>query len=127
MATNPPTTTWVAPERPTPLIETFAFRTEPGVLYKTVGLEYASHQRVKHALGQYVRYTADGQQITTNRIEGFWAGLKRQLHGTHHSVSRKHLHRYLSEAEFKYNNRKLTDGERTVSSFRRRSPPPDLP
>ena len=27
----------VAPERPTPLIETFAFRTEPGVLYKTVG------------------------------------------------------------------------------------------
>ena len=52
--------------------------------------------------------------MTTNRIEGFWAGLKRQLHGTHHAVSRKHLHRYLSEAEFKYNNRHLTDGERTA-------------
>ena len=48
-------------------------------------------------------------QVTTNRIEGFWAGLKRQIGGTHHSDSRKHLHRYLSEAEFKYNNRKHTD------------------
>jgi len=47
-----------------------------------------------------VRYKLDGTQVTTNRIEGFWAGLKRQLHGTHHAVSRKHLHRYLSEAEF---------------------------
>jgi hypothetical protein len=52
--------------------------------------------------------------VTTNRIEGFWAGLKRQLHGTHHSVSRKHLRRYVSEVEFKNNSRHLTDGERTV-------------
>lgn len=29
-------------------------------------------------------------------------------------MSRKHLHRYLSEAEFKYNSRGLNDGERTV-------------
>jgi transposase-like protein len=82
--------------------------------YKPIGQNYASHERVRHNAGVYVRYTIDGEQVTTNRIEGFWAGLKRQLHGTHHSVSRKHLHRYLSEAEFKYNNRKLTDGERTV-------------
>jgi transposase-like protein len=88
--------------------------TDESVIYKVVGQEYASHKRVKHALGQYVRYTTDGEQVTTNRIEGFWAGLKRQLHGTHHAVSRKHLHRYVSEVEFKYNNRKLTDGERTV-------------
>jgi transposase-like protein len=88
--------------------------TDESVIYKTVGQEYASHKRVKHVLGQYVKYTMDGEQVTTNRIEGFWAGLKRQLHGTHHSVSRKHLHRYVSEAEFKYNNRKLSDGERTV-------------
>jgi len=29
-------------------------------------------------------------------------------------VSRKHLHRYVSEVEFKYNNGNLNDGERTV-------------
>src|SRR5688572_1074175 len=86
--------------------------------YKAVGQEFASHERVRHNAGQYVRYTDEGIQVTTNRIEGFWANLKRQLHGTHHAVSRKHLHRYLSEAEFKYNNRKLTDGERTVKLIR---------
>lgn len=88
--------------------------TDESVIYKTVGQEYASHQRVKHYLGQYSRYTEAGECVTTNRIEGFWAGLKRQLSGTHHSVSRKHLHRYVSEAEFKYNTRKLSDAEQTV-------------
>jgi transposase-like protein len=88
--------------------------TDESKLYKTVGKEYASHQRVKHALGQYVRYTMDGEQITTNRIEGFWAGMKRQIKGTHHAVSRKHLHRYVSEVEFKYNNRGLSDADRMV-------------
>jgi transposase-like protein len=88
--------------------------TDQAQAYKAIGQQFASHARVRHNAGQYVRYTTDGVQVTTNRIEGFWAGLKRQLHGTHHSVSRKHLHRYLSEAEFKYNNRKLSDGERTV-------------
>jgi transposase-like protein len=88
--------------------------TDESVIYKTVGQEYESHERVKHAIGQYVRYSKSGKQITTNRIEGFWAGLKRQIGGTHHAVSRKHLHRYVSEAEFKYNNRSLSDADRMV-------------
>jgi transposase-like protein len=97
------------------MVDTAAIlNTDESVIYKAVGQEYADHQRVKHALAQYVKYLPDGTQVTTNRIEGFWAGLKRQIHGTHHSVSRKHLHRYVSEVEFKYNNRGLTDGERTV-------------
>ena len=48
-------------------------------------------------------------------IEGYWEGVKRQLDGTHHGVNRNHLHRCLSKAELKYNSRKLTDGERTVT------------
>jgi hypothetical protein len=87
--------------------------TDQAQAYKVIGQGFASHERIRHNAGQYVRYTADGVQVTTNRIEGFWAGLKRQLHGTHHAVTRKHLHRYVSEAEFKYNNRDLDDGERT--------------
>lgn len=82
--------------------------------YKSIGKEYAGHDRVRHNAGQYVKYKEDGTQVTTNRIEGVWAGFKRQIGGTHHSVSRKHLHRYASEVEFKYNTRDLTDGERTV-------------
>lgn len=82
--------------------------------YKKTGQQFASHECVHHNAGQYVRYLPDGTQVTTNRMEGFWAGLKRQLHVTHHAVTRKHLHRYLSEVEFEYNTRGLSDGERTV-------------
>lgn len=64
---------------------------------------------MRHNAGVYVRYTKEGVQVTTNRIEGFWSGLKRQINATHHSLSRKHLHRYLSEVEFKYNNCHLND------------------
>jgi transposase-like protein len=86
--------------------------------YKAIAERFASHERVRHNAGQYVRYTLDGTQVTTNRIEGFWAGVKRQMHGTHHAVTRKHLHRYLAECEFKYNTRKLSDGERTAKLIR---------
>jgi hypothetical protein len=34
--------------------------------------------------------------------------------GTHHSVSEAHLHRYLVEWDFKFNTRKLKDGERAA-------------
>lgn len=80
--------------------------------YGRVGREYASHQTVHHKSGEYVR-----GDVTTNRIEGFFAGLKRQINGTHHAVSKKHLHRYVSEVEFKYNNRHLDDGERTMRAI----------
>lgn len=93
---------------------TATLMTDEAKVYNVVGREYADHLKVKHYLGQYVRHTSDGETVTTNRIEGFWAGLKRQIGGTHHSVSRKHLHRYVSEAEFKYNNRKLSDADRMV-------------
>jgi hypothetical protein len=34
--------------------------------------------------------------------------------GTHHSISEAHLSRYLSEWDFKWNTRKMTDGERAA-------------
>ena len=89
-------------------------QTDQAQAYKAIGQEFASHERIRHNAGQYVRYTEEGLQVTTNRIEGFWSLLKKQIHGTHTSVSRKHLQRYVSEVEFKYNNRNLSDGERTV-------------
>ena len=41
--------------------------------------------------------------------------MPRGIFGTFHSVSPKHLHRYCSEFEFRYNTRKMTDGERLES------------
>lgn len=86
--------------------------TDERASYGKIGREYASHETVHHKSGEYVR-----GDVTTNRIEGFFAGLKRQINGTHHAVSKKHLHRYVAEAEFKYNARGLDDGERVVRAI----------
>lgn len=87
------------------MVDTAAhLQTDHAQAYKAIGEQYASHGRVRHNAGQYVRYDEAGMMVTTNSIEGFWSQLKKQIHGTHTSVSRKHLHRYVSEVEFKYNN-----------------------
>ncbi len=64
------------------------------------GLEgqYA-HAVVNHA----VKYV-DGR-VHTNGLENFWSLLKRGLNGTYVSVEPYHLHRYLDEQAYRYNNR----------------------
>lgn len=68
-----------------------------------IGLDKAGfeHRTVNHGSGQYV----DGD-IHVNSMEGFWARLKLSIRGTHVHVSRKHMHRYVDEFAFRYNNRK---------------------
>lgn len=74
--------------------------------YRFLGDEYA-HGVVEHDAHQYV----DGN-ITTNRIENFWALLKRSLGGTYISVEPFHLFRYLDEQVFRFNTREMKDGDR---------------
>jgi hypothetical protein len=38
--------------------------------------------------------------------------------GTFHNISRKHLHRYVAEFDFRWNTRKLDDGARTATAIR---------
>jgi transposase-like protein len=47
--------------------------------------------------------------LNTNSIESFWAIVKRGIMGQYHSVSDKHLPKYIDEFCFKYNNRKFDD------------------
>lgn len=83
-------------------------------LYTAVGREFeGGHETVCHSAGEYSR-----GDVYTNTIEGVFALLKRGINGTFHSVTRKHLHRYLSEFEFRYNTRKCDDGERTRLAIR---------
>lgn len=86
--------------------------TDESNIYKRVGTPFASHESVKHSLYEYVRGEAH-----INSAESFFSRLKRQLYGTHHAVSPKHLHRYVAEAAFKHNTRWLEDGARTVAAI----------
>jgi transposase-like protein len=70
------------------------------------GLDEFQHQVIDHAVA-YV----DGH-VHTNGLENFWALLKRSISGTYVSVEPFHLFRYLDEQAYRFNNRKLTDGER---------------
>lgn len=82
--------------------------------YKSVGKPFAGHGVVRHSVKEYVR-----GDVHTNTIEGFFSRVKRKLIGTHHAVSKQHLHRYMSEAAFIYNTRELNDGERTLALLKR--------
>lgn len=66
-----------------------------------------SHYSVDHGKGQYV-----DEDIYTNTIEGFWTLLKRGYIGIYHSMSTKHLQRYVDEFVFRYNTRKISDNDR---------------
>src|ERR1700691_108949 len=73
--------------------------------YDGLSEDYA-HQVIDRAIA-YV----DGQ-VHTNGLENFWSLLKRGINGTYVSVEPYHLFRYLDEQAIRFNNRKLTDGER---------------
>lgn len=87
--------------------------TDESPIYNRPGGEFLGHATVNHRAKEYVR-----GDIHTNTIEGFFSLIKRGMYGTFHSVSRKHLHRYISEFEFRYNTRWLDDGERTRLAIR---------
>jgi transposase-like protein len=75
------------------------------------------HSIVNHKQKEYVRYE-DGICVTTNTIEGFFANLKRGVNGTYHHWSKQHLHRYLSEFDFRYNARHMNDGDRANAALK---------
>lgn len=83
--------------------------TDQGWHYRKLGRDFASHSTVNHNVGEYVR-----GDVSTNQAEAFFSQLKRGIDGTHHHVSRKHLHRYLAEFDHRHSSRDLSDGQRMV-------------
>lgn len=82
--------------------------------YRGIGQEFdGGHYVVNHGSGEYSR-----GDIFTNTAESFFSILKRSIDGTYHSVSRKHLHRYLAEFAFRWDTRKNNDGERIAAAIR---------
>ncbi len=75
--------------------------TDDFVSYHDLPGEGFPHATVNHSAGEYVR-----GPVHTNNIEAFWSVLKRGINGTYIHVSEKHLPKYLSEFEFRFNLRK---------------------
>ncbi len=86
--------------------------------YRRIGQEFAEHHTVDHAKKEYARTTYNSRRASTNTAEGFFSQLKRSIDGTHHHVSREHLHRYVTEYDYRYSTRKMSDGQRTMKVIR---------
>ena len=74
--------------------------TDEANYYTKIGREFAEHGVVAHGKGEYGR-----GDITTNTIEGYFSIFKRGMKGVYQHCGKQHLHRYVAEFEFRYNNR----------------------
>jgi transposase-like protein len=89
--------------------------TDEAAVYTKLGREFAGHGTVNHSADEYVR---TGGFHHTNTVESFFALLKRAVYGQFHHISEAHLHRYLAEADFKYNTRFEDDTTRADALLR---------
>jgi hypothetical protein len=71
--------------------------------YHKIGAEMAGHSKVHHTKKEYV--DPEDATINTNTVEGYFGLFKRGMKGIYQHCKEKHLHRYLAEFDFRYNNR----------------------
>jgi transposase-like protein len=69
--------------------------------YIGVGKEFPEHGRVEHSVGEYWK----PDDIHSNTVENYYSIFKRGMKGIYQHCSEKHLHRYLSEFDFRYSHR----------------------
>ena len=87
--------------------------TDEAPRYIPIGRRFAAHGSVNHGAKEYGRGL-----IHTNTIEGSFSIFKRGMKGVYQHCAAKHLHRYLAEFEFRYNNRAahgVDDRQRAVT------------
>lgn len=87
--------------------------------YRNLNKEFADHRFTSHGAGEYVNM--EDQTIHTNTIEGYFSIFKRGMKGVYQHCGKQHLHRYLAEFDFRYNNRSklgCEDGERASRALK---------
>lgn len=77
--------------------------TDEATMYRKIGKHFAEHGHTLHGAGSYVDLT--DRTIHTNTVEGAFSIFKRGMRGVYQHCAEHHLHRYLAEFEFRYNNR----------------------
>jgi transposase-like protein len=90
--------------------------TDESRVYMNVGKDFAAHEAVNHGQKEYAR-----GDVTTNTIESFFSVFKRGMRGTYQHCGERHVHRYLAEFDFRYNNRValgVDDNNRTEEALK---------
>lgn len=91
--------------------------TDDSGVYRGQLKSFKAHHIVNHSAEEYARKNEDGTVAHTNTVESFFSLLKRGVVGSWHHVSREHLPKYADEFAFRWTNRKMTDGKRTVAAI----------
>ena len=89
--------------------------TDDSLVYYWLGREFAQHRSVNHSASEYVSKDCKAH---TQTVERFFAILKRGIMGSFHSISEKHLQRYVDEFTFRWNHRSslgIEDFERAAA------------
>lgn len=87
--------------------------------YRDMGKFFAGHGTTAHGRGQYVNL--EDRSIHSNTVEGYFSIFKRGMKGIYQHCGEHHLHRYLAEYEFRYNNREklgCNDCDRSNAAMR---------
>jgi transposase-like protein len=74
--------------------------TDQAGYYIGIGKEFAGHESVDHSKEEWKR-----GDCHTNTLEGYFSIFKRGMKGVYQHCAERHLHRYLAEFDFRYNNR----------------------
>lgn len=96
--------------------ETYIMTDEAGQYRGQFRHLFLGHGRVNHGAGEYAR-----GRVHTNTVEGSFSVFKRGMKGVYQHCSEKHLHRYVAEFEFRYNNRSalgVEDAERSRNAIK---------
>jgi transposase-like protein len=84
--------------------------------YAHLNKHFTEHDFMRHGSGEHVR-----GDVHTNTAEGFYSVFKRGMKGVYQHCAEKHLHRYVAEFDFRYNNRVrlgVNDKQRTLAALR---------
>jgi transposase-like protein len=83
------------------------------------------HRNKHRAVNHSIQWVVPGTIVHTNTVENSFSLLKRGLIGSFHRVSIKHLHRYLTEFEYRFNARRdVHIFQKTVAEMLKAKPMP---
>lgn len=87
----------------------------------TDGAQHYKFQGYKHESVDHSKFEWTRGDVHTNTLENFFSIFKRGLTGVYQHCGSQHLHRYLAEFDFRYNNRSklgIEDAERANNALK---------